>query len=169
MSARDAVRSNLNALDMMPACVCGDLSPIGATVCESCGRALVNAPKRVTHKQRLLNLLDDGKPHSHLECYGLHIIAHSRVADLRADGYDISQWRDGDLYWYRLNASPIRTDEPGDSPSLVPVATTTVLSQFGGDALSGTGCNDSLQAVVPEGPGTAQLSLAGSEFRRREP
>jgi hypothetical protein len=168
------MRSNLNALDMMPACVCGDLSPIGATVCESCGRALVNAPKRVTHKQRLLNLLDDGKPHSHLECYGLHIIAHSRVADLRADGYDISQWRDGDLYWYRLNASPIRAGEVGLTLPALPdgsgrYARPSVTALSGGDALSGTGCNDSLQAVVPEGPGTAQLSFAGSEFRRREP
>ncbi len=154
MSTRDAMRSNLNALDMMPACVCGDLSPIGATVCESCGRALVNAPKRVTHKQRLLNLLGDGQPHSHLECYGLHIIAHSRVADLRADGYDIAQWRENDLYWYRLNASPIRAGEA--APSLLPddPDAASVTPQPGGDSLSGV--PDSLPV---SGGDAAQLTI----------
>jgi hypothetical protein len=56
----------------------------------------------MTHKQRVLQLLKDGRPHSHHELYGLGCVAHSRVSDLRRDGHTIEQWRDGDLYLYRL-------------------------------------------------------------------
>jgi len=37
----------------------------------------------VTHKQRVLDLLKDGRPHSHHELYGLGCVAHSRISDLR--------------------------------------------------------------------------------------
>lgn len=60
----------------------------------------------MTHNERVLALLSDGRPHSHHELYGLHVIAHSRVADLRKRGYVIEQWRDGDDYLYQLTASP---------------------------------------------------------------
>lgn len=56
----------------------------------------------MTHNERVLDLLSDGEPHSHLELYNLHVIAHSRIADLRKQGHRIMQWRDGDLYFYRL-------------------------------------------------------------------
>lgn len=56
----------------------------------------------MTHKQRVLALLSDRKPHSHHELYALHVIAHSRIADLRRDGHEIECWRDGDLSYYRL-------------------------------------------------------------------
>lgn len=55
-----------------------------------------------THNARVLALLSDGKPHSHIELYDLHVIAHSRVSDLRAKGHAIESWREGDLYLYRL-------------------------------------------------------------------
>lgn len=58
--------------------------------------------KAKTHNERVLELLSDGRPHSHHELYGLHVIAHSRVADLRKQGYDIVQWREGELYLYQL-------------------------------------------------------------------
>lgn len=42
MSTRDAVRANLNALDMMPCCPrCNDLNALGAKVCAVCGTPLV--------------------------------------------------------------------------------------------------------------------------------
>jgi hypothetical protein len=56
----------------------------------------------VTHKQRVLELLSDGEPHTHLEVYALNVIAHSRIADLRRDGHEINCWRDGDLSYYQL-------------------------------------------------------------------
>lgn len=56
----------------------------------------------MTHNERVLALLSDGKPHSHRELYGLYVMAHSRVADLRKQGHDIRCWREGDLYFYRL-------------------------------------------------------------------
>ncbi len=56
----------------------------------------------MTHNERVLRLLSDGQPHTHHELYQLHVIAHSRVADLRKQGHNIVQWRDGDNYLYRL-------------------------------------------------------------------
>lgn len=57
----------------------------------------------MTHNERVLELLRDGQPHSHHELYALGVIAHSRVSDLRRRGYAIQQWRDGELYLYRLS------------------------------------------------------------------
>lgn len=56
----------------------------------------------MTHKQRVLALLSDGQPHTHHELYRLGCVAHSRVSDLRRDGHEIHQWRDGDNYFYKL-------------------------------------------------------------------
>ncbi len=56
----------------------------------------------MTHNERVLQLLSDGKPHTHHELYALHVIAHSRVADLRRQGHTIEQWHEGDNYMYRL-------------------------------------------------------------------
>ncbi len=105
----------------------------------------------MTHKQRVLALLGDGQAHSHHELYSLNVIAHSRIADLRADGYRIEQWREGDLYLYRLIGSPLETAEE------VPV--------------------DGLASVVSSGPddpgvnGVAQtdgqLTLTGGAFRKQ--
>lgn len=56
----------------------------------------------MTHNQRVLDLLSDGEPHSHLELYDLRVIAHSRVAALRKRGHTIECWRADGLHWYRL-------------------------------------------------------------------
>lgn len=56
----------------------------------------------MTHNAKVLALLSDGKPHSHRELYGLYVIAHSRVSDLRKRGHNIISWREGDSYFYRL-------------------------------------------------------------------
>lgn len=70
----------------------------------------------MTHKQKVLRLLSDHKPHSHHELYQLGCVAHSRVSDLRKDGYVIEQWREGDLYLYRLGAlNETAVMEPADS------------------------------------------------------
>ena len=66
-------------------------------------------PPAGTHAARVLELLSDGKPHTHHELYALHVIGHSRIADLRRRGYTIEAWRDGDDYCYQLV-----TGEAGD-------------------------------------------------------
>lgn len=43
----------------------------------------------MTHKEKVLALLSDGKPHTHHELYALGCVAHSRVSDLRRDGHNI--------------------------------------------------------------------------------
>ncbi len=60
----------------------------------------------MTHNQRVLELLSDGEPHSHHELYDLRVVAHSRVAALRAQGHRIACWRQDGLHWYRLLDEP---------------------------------------------------------------
>lgn len=52
--------------------------------------------------QRVLELLSDGRVHSHHEIYGLRVVGHSRIAELRRRGHRISCERSGDTYWFRL-------------------------------------------------------------------
>jgi len=59
----------------------------------------------VTHTEKVLRLLRDGRAHSHHELYGLGCVAHSRIAELRRRGHTIRCWREGDLYLYRLEAA----------------------------------------------------------------
>lgn len=75
--------------------------------------------KRPSHCALLLELLSDGAWHSHLEIYALHIVGHSRVAELRGRryGYVIEQRRrkvgSGDTeYRYRLVAAPAENATP---------------------------------------------------------
>lgn len=112
----------------------------------------------MTHKQRVLELLSDGRPHSYQELYGLHVIAHSRVADLRADGHDIVCWRDGDLYLYRLLdageavcGASLASSGLGD-PGVDEAAHKDV--EIGGDGVAVAQATD------------GQLTFAGSSFRR---
>lgn len=76
----------------------------------------------MTHNERVLRLLSDGKPHSHHEGYALGVILHSRVSELRRRGYAIRSWREGDLYLYQLTASPLGTADvcPPSSASAAP-------------------------------------------------
>lgn len=70
----------------------------------------------MTHNERVLNLLADGAWHTHHELYGLHVVAHSRVSDLRKRGHRIEMRRDGDLYLYRwLWSTPLL---PAETPIL---------------------------------------------------
>jgi hypothetical protein len=64
----------------------------------------------VTQCQRILALLSDGRPHSHHELYALGCVAHSRVSELRKRGYRIDQWKDGNLYLYRLLGESAATE-----------------------------------------------------------
>ncbi len=56
----------------------------------------------MTHKERVLELLSDGEPHTHHEGYALRVMLHSRVSDLRRDGYQIECEKTGGEYTYRL-------------------------------------------------------------------
>ena len=66
----------------------------------------------MTHAEKVMALLSDGKPHSHLEGYRLGVMLHSRVADLRKKGHRIDCWREGPNYLYRLREG----SEAGGSP-----------------------------------------------------
>lgn len=70
----------------------------------------------MTHKQRVLDLLADGEPHSHHELYALNVIAHSRINDLRRDGHEIICWREGFLSYYQL-VSLAQPDSHSSSPT----------------------------------------------------
>lgn len=79
---------------------------------------------RTTDCDRLLAVLSDGRPHNHLELYGLNMIVHSRVADLRKRGYTIESWRErhvnGTRYWYQL-LPPLTKEE-----AVVPAGSSSV-------------------------------------------
>ena len=66
----------------------------------------------MTHNEKVLALLSDGKPHTHHEIYGLYVIGHSRIADLRKRGHVIESWRDGDDYLYQLCAGEPSAPSP---------------------------------------------------------
>lgn len=52
--------------------------------------------------QKILELLQDGREHSHTELYRLHCIAHSRVSERRKRGHNIKCEREHETYWYWL-------------------------------------------------------------------
>lgn len=81
------------------------------------GEPAASGAARVTHNQRVLELLSDGEPHSHHELYDLRVIAHSRVASLRKQGHTIECWRADGLHWYRLLDQGHEANGAGDSPS----------------------------------------------------
>lgn len=70
----------------------------------------------MTHKEAVLRLLSDRKPHSHHELYALGCVAHSRISDLRRDGYRIDQWREDGVYLYQLKG---RLEEAAASVEVV--------------------------------------------------
>lgn len=72
---------------------------------------------KTTHNQKVLALLEDGRPHTHHELYDLHVIAHSRISDLRRMGHSIRQWRDGDDYFYQLDPPPLAAHVPVETPA----------------------------------------------------
>lgn len=43
----------------------------------------------MTHAEMILDLLRDGRWHTASELYALHVIAHSRIAELRRKGHVI--------------------------------------------------------------------------------
>jgi len=78
-------------------------------------RARDGGGRALTHNQKVLALLADGRPHSHLELYDLRVVAHSRVAALRRLGHTIECSREGSLYWYRLLLKAGREGDPFSS------------------------------------------------------
>lgn len=112
--------------------------------------------KTPTHNEKVLALLADGRPHTHHELYALHVIGHSRVNDLRKRGYQIDQWREGDVYLYQLTSTnggrgPAAADNCGSAPT--PTAE-TVAPLREPSVESPSACRDD---------GTADGSLSGDE------
>ena len=131
---------------------------------------------------RLLEVLSDGKPHSHSELYGLGMVVHSRVAELRKRGHNIvctrqrthvdEKRRPAYSYWYRL-VEPLESQEepsgasPGDPPPPRPVDAAPSLS----GNVAPSSCDSSGLARLTANPahGEAeplQLSLLPPERRR---
>ena len=109
-----------------------------------------------THKQRVLELLKDGKPHSYRAGYRLGVMLHSRVADLRRDGHDIRCWRDGDDYLYQL-IQHVPLDET--SPLVAPQPRPQLVSSSGPSPVTGPAL-DGESAGPVSGPLPDQLVLS---------
>lgn len=108
----------------------------------------------MTGKERVLRLLADGKPHGHMEGYRLGVMLHSRIADLRRDGYRIDCWREGGEYLYQLR--PLE-EAAGPTPSLAPAVSSSGRATDG-DSLLGRG--------QPAAHLDGQLVLDAPQFRR---
>jgi len=76
----------------------------------------------LTQCERILEILADGREHSHHDFYGFCVL-HSRISELRKRGHQIETRRDGDTYEYRLVSratSSTDTDASGtDAPAPV--------------------------------------------------
>jgi hypothetical protein len=133
----------------------------------------------MTHKQRVLELLRDGKAHTHHELYALNVIAHSRIADLRRDGHTIECWRDGDDSMYRLVRDVGGGSDRGTDASSSSVSSLDRLgadgnhSEFAGrhgaqrDAATGVECASEtpLRELTPLKPGFASKDDATEDGR----
>ncbi len=71
--------------------------------------------KPPTHKEQVLRLLSDNQPHSHLEGYRLGVMLHSRVADLRKDGYMVKCWYENKAWMYQLFGSVREAQGTGET------------------------------------------------------
>lgn len=80
----------------------------------------------MTDKEKVLRLLSDGKPHTHLQGYALNVMLHSRVSDLRRDGYRIRCWREGRLSVYQMDLDYSPAPEPVPEPEPAPSQLFTV-------------------------------------------
>jgi hypothetical protein len=102
----------------------------------------------VTGKERILEVLSDGLPHSHRELYRLGVMAHSRVADLRKDGHNISCWWEDHQYFYRLEQ---RLLESATVDGLSPVADSSGRPAGASASPLGGGAAAAAQLVLPVG------------------
>lgn len=103
----------------------------------------------MTDKARLLARLSDGCWHSYMELYELHMIVHSRVSDLRRDGYLIECDKREKNYRYRLKGRTL--NETADEPTSPAVSLSVQGPSLSRDDVSNTQQQDT-------GTG-AQLSL----------
>lgn len=71
----------------------------------------------MTDKEKVLALLSDGRPHTHHEIYALNVMGHSRITNLREDGYVIKRWNEGRTSVYQLLSEP---EQAASSSSKVP-------------------------------------------------
>lgn len=73
---------------------------------------------RVTHEQKVLALLSDGQPHSHMEGYRLGVMLHSRVAGLRKKGHIIECDKTGGQYGRVVAEFPAKVRKSAIGPLL---------------------------------------------------
>jgi hypothetical protein len=113
-----------------------------------------------THCERVLGLLTDGEPHSHHELYALHVVAHSRVSDLRKRGHVINHWRDGETSYYQLvslgEPDPPATAGP-DKDEPTPTAGANAMS----DSSSGSPSENDPLSDPPETKAPFSLGSSG--------
>ncbi len=115
----------------------------------------------MTHKQKVLQLLADNQPHSHMEGYRLGVMLHSRAADLRKDGYTVKCWHENGAYWYQLFGTVRSGDVAPDglADGLSPVRTAL---DIGGPPELPLQTPESAEADAAAGPGLSPSSPAGA-------
>jgi hypothetical protein len=107
----------------------------------------------VTHCDQLLQVLSDGRPHDHRQLYALGMIVHSRIADLRKRGHDITHWREDGTSFYKLGSELTERGTLSHGPHAGPKPRSVSSS----DQLAGTGSGRGEPA--PTGPRDTALPL----------
>lgn len=109
----------------------------------------------MTHCDRVLDLLRDGREHSYREGYALGVMLHSRVSDLRKRGHRIEMRRDGNDYLYTLRKLPAsQASGSTGSPQSVLQAAPDLVPPCRGRGTDGTGAAWSTDPLADH-PGTA--------------
>lgn len=138
----------------------------------------------MTDREFLLHVLSDGADHNLNEILqrsfrdrGCGLTVHSRAADLRRDGYDVRNWKDGERgagSWYRLVSGCVETPVPCNRPG---AGSGDLLSTGAGVSTEPVGLTPPAEAsaaplpaadTAPPSTVDGQLVLVGGSFSRQE-
>lgn len=142
----------------------------------------------MTGNERVLQALSDGRWHTHLELYGLGVVLHSRISELRSpkggghnilmrreSGYDMERRVRTTTYWYRLMPpAALEGDAPAAaSPSsAAPSSSRAALDTSGsGETAAGAvsgGCPEHPPSVVSYGLPALTLDDIGVDQALRD-
>lgn len=122
----------------------------------------------MTQKQRILEVLSDGRWHTATELYRTGCVLHSRISDLRnKDGYTIERRNVGgvgaEAHEYRLVGGCVETSG-GSGDLLSPAGVSTEPPGATSGASPAFTLAGDAGSALPDG----QLVMVGAEFRKSE-
>ena len=118
----------------------------------------------VSDCDRLLEALSDRRPHHHLELYGLRMIVHSRISDLRKRGHHIRSWSEshpnGRRHYYQL-VGPLAQPESSQPARHACLSSAEQESSATSEAGSGYASESDPWAAADDGSGLLEGGAVG--------